>query len=269
MTPMRQCEFYLLRYVPDAVKDEFVNVGVVLVDAGAGWAEVRLTHDWRRVQCLDADADLDVLEGMETELREQLRESPDARAEVLRRLQEALSGVLRMTEAKAVLTESPAEELGRLADLYLERKRSRLAGREASGRAQILSVMRGEFERHGVWRLLRHNVAAAEYTHRGDPLRLDCAYRPNGTVHFYQAVSLAAEVNTAKALAFSYPRLREGVARVEKAETVLTAVTESELQEAESVSFARQTLREAGIVLATTAEMPRIAESVRQQLGLD
>ena len=31
MKERRQCEFFLLRYVPDAVKDEFVNVGVVLL----------------------------------------------------------------------------------------------------------------------------------------------------------------------------------------------------------------------------------------------
>ena len=36
MAPKQQCRFFLLRYVPDAVKNEFVNVGLVLLpDAGA------------------------------------------------------------------------------------------------------------------------------------------------------------------------------------------------------------------------------------------
>jgi len=34
MAEYRQCEFHLLRYVPDAVKDEFVNLGVVLLETG-------------------------------------------------------------------------------------------------------------------------------------------------------------------------------------------------------------------------------------------
>ena len=34
MAELKQCEFYLLRYVPDAVKDEFVNLGVVLLETG-------------------------------------------------------------------------------------------------------------------------------------------------------------------------------------------------------------------------------------------
>ena len=47
--------FFLLRYVPDAVKEEFVNIGVVMVGGGtdAGYADVRFTRDWRRVLCLD------------------------------------------------------------------------------------------------------------------------------------------------------------------------------------------------------------------------
>ena len=38
MADLKQCEFFLLRYVPDAVKDEFVNIGVVLVEPGANGA---------------------------------------------------------------------------------------------------------------------------------------------------------------------------------------------------------------------------------------
>jgi hypothetical protein len=77
MTERRQCEFFLLRYVPDAVKDEFVNLGVVLLESaaptgaksesvetsaggrsGLAFADVRFTRDWRRVRCLDPDVDV-------------------------------------------------------------------------------------------------------------------------------------------------------------------------------------------------------------------
>ena len=50
MADLRQLEFFLLRYVPDAVKDEFVNIGVVMLEPGAngaGFADVRFTRDWR------------------------------------------------------------------------------------------------------------------------------------------------------------------------------------------------------------------------------
>ena len=37
MLPERlPCEFFLIRYVPDVVKGEFVNIGVLLREAAAG-----------------------------------------------------------------------------------------------------------------------------------------------------------------------------------------------------------------------------------------
>ena len=80
MADRRQLEFFLLRYVPDAVKDEFVNIGVVMVEPGAnggGFAEVRFTRDWRRVRCLDPQADVEMLEALEREIRGQLATAHD------------------------------------------------------------------------------------------------------------------------------------------------------------------------------------------------
>src|SRR3954462_11997898 len=69
-TGRRFCEFQLLSYVPDPVRNEAVHIGVILREQGsASPAEVRFTRDWRRVRCLDPDADTALLEGMESELR--------------------------------------------------------------------------------------------------------------------------------------------------------------------------------------------------------
>ncbi len=34
MQTLRECEFFLVRYVPDPVKNEFVNIGVLLREPG-------------------------------------------------------------------------------------------------------------------------------------------------------------------------------------------------------------------------------------------
>ena len=127
------------------------------------------------------------------------------------------SNAIRLTPAKAVLADSPQEEIGRLAEMYLERAK-RGARRRAEGCRSSRRCAESSSGR-AVWELMRHNIAVSEYTHRGDPLKIDAAYRPNGTVHMYQALSLEADVNAAKVLAFSFPRLREGVMRAEQAET--------------------------------------------------
>jgi len=44
--PRRACEFQLLRYVPDAVRNEYVHIGVILHEQGGREAaEVRFTRD--------------------------------------------------------------------------------------------------------------------------------------------------------------------------------------------------------------------------------
>ncbi len=64
-----QCEFFLIRYVPDVVKGEFANIGVLLREAGRDdSAVVRFTRDWSRVKCMDADADIGLLEALEGRL---------------------------------------------------------------------------------------------------------------------------------------------------------------------------------------------------------
>jgi hypothetical protein len=271
MPERRRCEFFLLRYVPDAVKDEFVNVGIVLLagadEQGDGWADVRFTKDWRRVRCLDPDADVEMLEGLERELKDRLAEGGASRDWLLKRMEDTFSNAVQLTVPKAVLADSPAEEIARLAEMYLERPKR--GGRVVSGRQAIYAAMRGEFERRGVWTQMRHNIAAAQYTHKGDPLKVDCGYRPNGTVHLYHALSLESDANAAKALAFTFPKLRDGIYREEKAETTLTAVVESEIdRDDDGVMFALATLKASEIVVATLDEMPRISEHVAQQMGM-
>ena len=60
MTDRLQCEFLLVRYVPDPVKNEFVNIGVLLRETARPERRlVRFTKDWARVRCVDPDADID------------------------------------------------------------------------------------------------------------------------------------------------------------------------------------------------------------------
>ena len=261
----KQLEFFLLRYSPDPVKDEFVNVGVAVLDA-AGTADVRMTHDWRRVKCLDPAADIEVLEALESDLRSILRD-PD-RERLLAKLQDSFSNAIRLTPAKAVLAEDPAVEIENLAQMYLETRRP--AGkRELSARLAIFTRMRDAFEQAGVWRLMRHRIAVAQYTHKGDPLRIDCGYRPNGEVKMFHAVALAGEPETAKVLAFSFPQIEAGILKAEQAKTSLTAIVEDDLDRGDDqVAFALATLEQARIATALASELPHLAEQVRRELKM-
>lgn len=272
----RECEFQLLRYVPHAVRNEGVHIGVILRESGTADSpdrvEVRFTRDWRRVHCLDPDADTALLEGMESELRVRLQQEPGGR--LMKILEESLSLNVQMTEPKAYLAESLPAGMEELMKLYVEPPPKERVPR-LSGRAAIQARMRAEFEHAGVWDLLRKRIAASQYTRPGDPLRIDAGYRPNGTVRMFHAVSLDPGLEAAKVLAFSAAPLRAGVERVEKAQLELTAVIEpaarlgasdDEPERLEMYRFGVETMEEHQIRVLTTSDMGRVAETARREL---
>ncbi|MGH9607281.1 MAG: DUF3037 domain-containing protein [Terracidiphilus sp.] len=297
----RACEFHLLRYVPDAVRNEYVHIGVVLRDRETHRTEVRFTRDWRRVRCLDPDADTALLEGMESELRRRFEAGPQEnpmrpdlmrpdlmRLDLMRLLGESLSLSVQMTDGKAYLAESLPAGVEELMRLYIDpQPREKLP--RLSGRAAIQARMRREFEHAGVWELMRKRIAASEYTRPGDPLKIDAGYRPNGVVRMFHAVSLDPGVGTgvesAKVLAFSAAALRTGVERVEKARLELTAVIEPAAQlgvsgwgesgpgaadedpeRLEMYRFGVETMEEHDIRVLTTSDLGRVAETARREL---
>ncbi len=267
MTGREQCEFFLLRYVPDAVKNEFVNVGLVLLPA-AGRAEVRFTRDWSRVKCLDPHADLDVMESLEGDLRRELDKTNVDRDHILRKIQDSFSNTLQPSDYKACLAESAAAEADALAQLYLERG-PRRQPRELSGRQAVLGRMRETFERAGVWRIMNKDIKAENYTRRGDPLKIDCGYSPNGSVKMFHALALSSDLNAAKLLAYTFPRLAEGIRKKDGKGAELTAIVEDDLQrDDESISFALDTLAQQAIGVAPLAQMAAIAAQAAREMGI-
>ena len=260
MAAFKHCGFFLLRYVPDVVKGEFVNIGVVLLEEGEdGFTDVRFIRDWRRVRGLDPEADVELLDSFESELRRLLQSrapeiinyrGPMSRRDwLVAQMRESFSGALEVTPMSAVLTESPQAEIGKLAQMYLEP--ALRAQRPPAGRRVIYHAMRDAFEQAGVWQLMRKDIAVAQYTRAGDPLKIDCGYRPNGVLHLFHALSLTGDLNSAKVLAYSYDSMRDALHAAENATSDLTAITEDELDlDDAGIGFALEALRGSDITVA-------------------
>ena len=272
------CEFFLIRYVPDVVKGEFTNIGVLLREAQSTGARdanavVRFTRNWSRVRCMDADADVELLEGLEAEIAVRLRIGASDIKPVMEVLQDTLSNSLQITAGRACLAENMIAELEQLMQMYVEPLKIRAAERRQTGRAAIAGAMRTQFERAGVWGLMRKRIAASLYTQAGDPMKIDCGYRPNGVIRMFHAVSLEADVEAAKVLAYSAPRLVEGVERVEGAKLEMTAIVEpirtvsEEGDEAsERYRFGVETMERQAIRVMTVNDLARIAETAKMEL---
>ncbi len=124
MAERKQCEFQLVRYVPDPVKNEFVNIGVLLRASKGGQSVVRFTQDWSRVRCLDPDADTQMLEALEIEVGHRLRsQPPDHPKPIIALLEASLSNGLQITDTKAYLAETFLAGLEDLMRLYVDSPR--------------------------------------------------------------------------------------------------------------------------------------------------
>jgi hypothetical protein len=271
----KQCDFYLVRYVPDPVRNEFVNIGVLLRDGERPeQITVNFTKDWARVRCVDPDVDVAMLESLESELRQRLAHQDASAPPLMRVLEDSFSNALQITEPKAYLAESVISGAEELMRLYVE-PRKRRAVAHKTGRQAIHAKMRSQFEHAGVWDLMRKRIAVSGYTKTGDPLRIDCGYRPNGVIRMFHAVSLDSDTEWPKVLAFSVGAIREGVARVENAKLELTAVVEpiaevsTDREDAERVEqyrFSVETMEGQDIRVMTTNDLSRVAETAQREL---
>ncbi len=274
------CEFFLIRYVADAVKNEFVNIGVLLREvqmpgeSEVAPAMVRFTRDWGRVRCMDPDADVAMLEALESEVAQRLRLKGTEVLPVMKVLEESFSNAVQITEVKACLAESVITEMEQLMRLYVEPLKLKQS-RKRTGRTAIAAAMRNQFERAGVWALMRKRVGVAMYTRAGDPMRIDYAYRPNGVIRMFHAVSLEGDVEAAKVLAYSAPRLTEGVQRVEQATLELTAIVEplaamreaaDDAERLEQYRFGVETMEQQSIRVLTVNDLERVAAAARREL---
>jgi Protein of unknown function (DUF3037) len=268
MADRKQLEFFLLRYVPNAVKDEFVNIGLLVREAGGGgFRQMRVTQDWSRVRCIDPEADVEVLNGLGLQLQRELE--TQGWEQVVKKLDDLFSNVVQVSAMKACVAEDSAKEADALVNLYLEGPR-RAARSAVSGRQVILKGMEEAFENAGVMGFLQRGISLAAYTGRaGDPQKFDFAYGFGNEVRFLQAVSLKTSVERALMLGYGFPAMAREVEAAHGAQVKLTAVVEDGLDRRQAeIGFVLGLMEENQIRVAAVGEMPRIAAEVRVELGV-
>lgn len=138
MAEKKHYEFFLLRYVPDAVRDDSVTIGIVMYEPGnrSGFSEVRLTEDWRRLRCFDPEVNVEDLQTLGSEVQRELRGLD--REMFLKRMGESFSNLVQVSPVKALLTEDAAKELNALTEIYLETRNAPMMKRALTGRQWIV-----------------------------------------------------------------------------------------------------------------------------------
>jgi DUF3037 family protein len=271
---LKQLEFYFLRYVPHLVSGQFVDIGILLFEPqpnGFAYADLRMTRDWNRVYRLDKEVDIEVLQDLEPYIRTQLRHSRDVSL-LLRKFEESFANMIQLSPRNACLAAEPARELERLCSIYLEEPQLEslpTPARPKGERAMILAGIEDALSRAEIWALRMERIKAVEYTKKkGDSLVFDFGYVLGTEVRFFQAVPLKANTNHALILAHRFPKVADSIHATNGSRALLTAVVSDDFDRANpDIDFALDSFKENGVKVATVAEMPPIADLLRQDLN--
>jgi hypothetical protein len=269
-TALRPCAYHVIRYMPNLVRDEWVNIGVLLFDPSNGRVLRRLVEEpaeFARVRRLHPAADEALLRGLPEELDAQINSQAGAPggtpAEQLARLEQTLSNAVQLSPRKGLLAEDFDAELDRLYRDHVEPPRYRRDFEDLSTRNAIRTRANQVFRSAGIWTRLERRVNVAEFTFDGDPMRVDYAYRRNGTRGFVQALALGRDPGQAKVLAFTAEAIR---AKVPKTDFLAVTETEPRPQENLRHRFVTGLLEERGVHVVPLGRLMDWAQKMRPAL---
>ena len=235
------------------------------MESDGGFADVQFTRDGKMLQCVAPEVESEWFELVEKEIRGRLGHL-HRRDDLMEFISERFGTAIDVGPTKAVLTEDPAKEMEVLAAMYLVPLGRGERPQQRSGRSAIVSTMTEAFRTAGVLELMQQNMDVVKYTGQGDPFRIDFGYRLGNTVKMFHAVSLAANVDQALALAYRYSRVESGM-RQEHLQASLTAVIDHELVvQEEKMRFAIGMLEQNSVRVRWTSDMPEIASEARREL---
>jgi hypothetical protein len=258
--PERDYAYRILRYSPNLVRDEWVNIGVLLFDPLTGERRLRVIEEqeeYARVKRLHRDVDEAVLRDLRRGLEErfaaagagnghagQTGAGEAALAELLRKWDEVLSNAVQLAPPKGVISNDLDAELERLyGDHVAVPRRTARVGAPGS-RAQMRGYCQQVFRQARIWDRIAKFVPVAGYTFPGDPMKMDYSYRRNGTQGFVHTISVTRAPGAAKELAYTAGR----IAAKAGLKTEFAAITDIALNRAnERDHFVESTLRDAGV----------------------
>ncbi len=250
--PERGLAYHVLRYVPDLVRNEWVNIGVLVFNPRTGERRLRLIEDqveYNRVRRLHPTVDETVLRALRDDLEDRLDPQTDdgpaiSLQKILKKCDETLSNTLQIAPQKGVLADDLDAELERLYSDHVAVPRPHSRVGQPGSRAAIRAYCAQVFKQARIWDRIEKSVRVAEFTFPGDPSRLDYSYHRNGTRGFVHTLSVTRAPQDAKSLSYNVRHIAEKAGY----HTEFTAVTDVALsRDNDRQRFVIDTLREVGI----------------------
>jgi hypothetical protein len=243
--------YRILRYSSNLIRDEWVNIGVLLFDPETGDRRLRLIEgqdEFQRVRRLHPAADEELLRGLRDDLEDRFQRAANGGGgdwqKLLAKWDETLSNALQFAPQKGTVAEDLDAEMERLYADHVRPQRS--AGRVGAPgtRATLRNYCDQVWKLAGLWPNVDKSVRAGDFTFPGDPMRLDYRYRRNGSRGYVQTLSVSRAPGDCKGYAYTAKRIAERA----QFRSEFAAVTDvALLPENARHRFVRDTLLDAGI----------------------
>jgi Protein of unknown function (DUF3037) len=229
----------ILRYVPSLLRDEWVNIGVLLYDPGTGERRLRLIEEeeeYERLRCLHPRVDEESLRGLRDHMESRFgaptqssgnggpapgtlrndegNPKPNATDwfKILEKWDATLSQSVQLADPKATTAGDINLEIDRL---YRERVavgQSYTAARpgRATTRDRMRDYMNQVFRQAGIWNRIQTGVRVSEFTLDGDPMVIDYGYLRNDRMRgLVQTIALSSRPDDAKVFAYTAQKIRD------------------------------------------------------------
>jgi len=213
---LRECSYFLVRYVPDVAREEFLNIGVFLHSPAEEFLDCLFSDDIRRIKRFHPQADTELLRELQSHFEQQIKEHESDLSGYIREMQESFSNLIQVSLPRTCLVAEPQAEMQ---DLFARYVGARQAGPPAQDtRMRVKQRLTEALRRQGVLDigLFERRVPAEQWTEKGDPFCFDFGYtpalaagKPNGHVRLIHAYSLRRDYEQLKALKWTFDRVLE------------------------------------------------------------
>ena len=249
----RAFAYRILRYTPNLVHHEWVNIGVLLFAPETGERRLRLIEEQdelNRVRRLHPQVDESLLLRLRDDLEDrfQLVNGKSGNGHdwqsLLAKWDDTLSNAVQLSPQKGTLAQDLDAEMKRLYDDHVAVRRGPTRIGAANTRSQMRSYCEQVFRQAGLWDRIQQSVPVSEFTFPGDPMRMDYAYKRNGTHGFVHTLPVRRAPRDTKDLAYT----AQHISSKAPWKSEFAAVTDVELSDGIPVQrFVRDALRDAGI----------------------
>jgi len=240
------------------VRDEWLNIGILLFDPETGERSIRLIEEERefaRLRRMQPSADEDLIRRMRDHLedhfetllqqfREGSRTAPQDFRKLIEKWDGTLSTGLQLSPQKGVHAADLEQEASRLYSEHVELERGASRVGAPGSRATMRNYCSQVWHQARLWERIEKSTKVAEFTFPGDPMRIDYCYRHNGTRGFVQTISVSRSPMACKEYAYTAQYIAPRAAF----KSEFAAITDVPLDNGNlRHRFVRDTLRDAGI----------------------